>query len=235
MGRRGAPADTRDPDRRRGPGRAPACRWRRRPRGGTRRSPARRRRVSSPARYPPSGGRPTIQDWAGRTARVWTAVDVVEAIGPDDPRIPFEPVVRVGHRHRLVRASPAASDPPARRASRTGSRTARDLRRRLGGRPMSSAEIAPTPGRRVDPRSRWRPLGIEPHSTGPGGSRRLPEEAPTAGVSRRDAAEAVRTAPGEPSAGRGAACAASSVARSSPESTAWTSGRPALHRGATCR
>ena len=35
----------------------------------------------------------TIQDWAGRTARVWTAVDVVEASGPDDPAIPFEPVV----------------------------------------------------------------------------------------------------------------------------------------------
>jgi len=35
----------------------------------------------------------TIQDWAGRTARVWTAVDAVRADGPDDPAIPFEPVV----------------------------------------------------------------------------------------------------------------------------------------------
>ena len=26
----------------------------------------------------------TIQDWAGRIARVWTAVDVVEASGPED-------------------------------------------------------------------------------------------------------------------------------------------------------
>jgi hypothetical protein len=35
----------------------------------------------------------TIQDWAGRTARVWTAVDVVDASGPDDPAIRFQPVV----------------------------------------------------------------------------------------------------------------------------------------------
>jgi hypothetical protein len=43
--------------------------------------------------YPSQWRSSTIQDWAGRTARVWTAVDVVEASGPDDPAIPFEPVV----------------------------------------------------------------------------------------------------------------------------------------------
>jgi hypothetical protein len=43
--------------------------------------------------YPSQWRSSTIQDWAGRTARVWTAVQVVGATGPDDPTIPFEPVV----------------------------------------------------------------------------------------------------------------------------------------------
>ena len=43
--------------------------------------------------YPSQWRSSTIQDWAGRTARVWTAVEVVQATGPDDPTIPFEPVV----------------------------------------------------------------------------------------------------------------------------------------------
>ncbi|HEY3333680.1 MAG TPA: hypothetical protein VGK16_00475 [Candidatus Limnocylindrales bacterium] len=43
--------------------------------------------------YPSQWRSSTIQDWAGRTARVWTAVEVVEGTGPDDPSIPFAPVV----------------------------------------------------------------------------------------------------------------------------------------------
>ena len=35
----------------------------------------------------------TIEDWTGRQARVWKAVEVVQASGPDDPSIPFEPIV----------------------------------------------------------------------------------------------------------------------------------------------
>ena len=35
----------------------------------------------------------SIEDWTGRQARVWKAVEVVEATGPDDPSIPFEPIV----------------------------------------------------------------------------------------------------------------------------------------------
>jgi len=35
----------------------------------------------------------TIEDWTGRQARVWKAVEVVEATGPADPSIPFEPIV----------------------------------------------------------------------------------------------------------------------------------------------
>ena len=35
----------------------------------------------------------TIEDWTGRQARVWKAVEVVEASGPSDPSIPFEPIV----------------------------------------------------------------------------------------------------------------------------------------------
>jgi hypothetical protein len=35
----------------------------------------------------------TIEDWTGRQARVWKAVEVVAASGPDDPAIPFEPIV----------------------------------------------------------------------------------------------------------------------------------------------
>jgi hypothetical protein len=35
----------------------------------------------------------TIEDWTGRQARVWKAVEVVQASGPDDPAIPFEPIV----------------------------------------------------------------------------------------------------------------------------------------------
>ena len=35
----------------------------------------------------------TIEDWTGRQARVWTAVEVVEGTGPADPSIPFEPIV----------------------------------------------------------------------------------------------------------------------------------------------
>ncbi len=43
--------------------------------------------------YPSQWRSSTIQDWAGRTARVWTAIEVVEATGPDDPTIPFDPVI----------------------------------------------------------------------------------------------------------------------------------------------
>jgi hypothetical protein len=35
----------------------------------------------------------TIEDWTGRQARVWKAVEVVQASGPTDPAIPFEPIV----------------------------------------------------------------------------------------------------------------------------------------------
>ena len=35
----------------------------------------------------------TIEDWTGRQARVWKAVEVVEATGPSDPSIQFEPIV----------------------------------------------------------------------------------------------------------------------------------------------
>ena len=35
----------------------------------------------------------TIEDWTGRQARVWKAVEVVQATGPADPSIPFEPIV----------------------------------------------------------------------------------------------------------------------------------------------
>ena len=52
-------------------------------------SPTRQMTCAQPSEWRSS----TIQDWAGRIARVWTAVDVVEATGPDDPAIPFEPVV----------------------------------------------------------------------------------------------------------------------------------------------
>lgn len=42
----------------------------------------------------PSGWRTaTIQTWAGRRARVWTATRAVPATGPADPRIPFRRVV----------------------------------------------------------------------------------------------------------------------------------------------
>jgi hypothetical protein len=52
-------------------------------------SPTRQMTCAQPSEWRSS----TIQDWAGRIARVWTAVDVVEATGPDDPAIPFEPIV----------------------------------------------------------------------------------------------------------------------------------------------
>ena len=42
--------------------------------------------------YPQSWRSATIQDWAGRRARVWTAVDVVTASGPLDSSIPFQVV-----------------------------------------------------------------------------------------------------------------------------------------------
>jgi hypothetical protein len=35
----------------------------------------------------------TIEDWTGRQARVWKAAQVVEAAGPEDPAIHFEPIV----------------------------------------------------------------------------------------------------------------------------------------------
>ena len=43
--------------------------------------------------YPQSWRSATLQDWAGRRAHVWTAVDAVTASGPLDPGIPFQPVV----------------------------------------------------------------------------------------------------------------------------------------------
>jgi hypothetical protein len=42
--------------------------------------------------YPQGWRSATIQEWAGRRAHVWTAVDVVEATGPTDPAIPFQVV-----------------------------------------------------------------------------------------------------------------------------------------------
>jgi hypothetical protein len=35
----------------------------------------------------------SIEDWSARPARVWRAAEVVEASGPDDPTIAFEPIV----------------------------------------------------------------------------------------------------------------------------------------------
>jgi hypothetical protein len=40
--------------------------------------------------YPQSWRSATIQEWAGRAARVWTAVDATVAGGPLDPSIPFQ-------------------------------------------------------------------------------------------------------------------------------------------------
>jgi hypothetical protein len=40
--------------------------------------------------YPDSWRSATLQRWAGQRARVWTAVDVAPAPGPDDPAIPFQ-------------------------------------------------------------------------------------------------------------------------------------------------
>lgn len=42
--------------------------------------------------YPQGWRSATIQEWAGRRAHVWTAVDVVDATGPTDPAIPFQVV-----------------------------------------------------------------------------------------------------------------------------------------------
>jgi hypothetical protein len=35
----------------------------------------------------------TIESWTGRQARVWTAAEAVAASGPNDPAIPFRPIV----------------------------------------------------------------------------------------------------------------------------------------------
>ncbi|HEX5825934.1 MAG TPA: hypothetical protein VFY23_00310 [Candidatus Limnocylindrales bacterium] len=43
--------------------------------------------------YPAQWRTSTIEDWTGRAARVWKAAEVVEAAGPDDPAIRFEPIV----------------------------------------------------------------------------------------------------------------------------------------------
>lgn len=43
--------------------------------------------------YPSQWRSSTIEDWTGRSARVWKATEVVEASGPDDAAIPFEPIV----------------------------------------------------------------------------------------------------------------------------------------------
>lgn len=43
--------------------------------------------------YPSQWRSSTIEDWTGRQARVWKAVDVVDGTGPDDPTIPFAPIV----------------------------------------------------------------------------------------------------------------------------------------------
>jgi hypothetical protein len=42
--------------------------------------------------YPQGWRSATIQRWAGRPARVWSAVEVAEASGPADPSIPFQAV-----------------------------------------------------------------------------------------------------------------------------------------------
>lgn len=42
--------------------------------------------------YPTDWRSATIQTWAGRRARVWTAVEVAQASGPTDPAIPFQVV-----------------------------------------------------------------------------------------------------------------------------------------------
>jgi hypothetical protein len=39
--------------------------------------------------YPRSWRLAAVQDWGGRTARVWAAVDAAGASGPGDPAIPF--------------------------------------------------------------------------------------------------------------------------------------------------
>ena len=43
--------------------------------------------------YPESWRTATVQTWAGRRARVWTAVEAIPARGPDDPAIEFLPVI----------------------------------------------------------------------------------------------------------------------------------------------
>ena len=42
--------------------------------------------------YPMGWRSATLQRWAGQRARVWSAVDVVQATGPEDPSIPFNVV-----------------------------------------------------------------------------------------------------------------------------------------------
>ena len=42
--------------------------------------------------YPESWRVASLQDWAGHEAQVWTAAKAVEATGPGDPAIPFQPV-----------------------------------------------------------------------------------------------------------------------------------------------
>jgi hypothetical protein len=42
--------------------------------------------------YPISWRTASLQLWAGRDARVWTAAEAVSALGPADPSIPFHPI-----------------------------------------------------------------------------------------------------------------------------------------------
>jgi hypothetical protein len=52
-------------------------------------TPAPAPKVEPTCAYPRSWRLATIQDWGGRTARVWSAADAVAAGGPLDPAIPF--------------------------------------------------------------------------------------------------------------------------------------------------
>jgi len=49
--------------------------------------------AESTCAYPRTWRLATVQDWGGRTARVWSAADAVIASGPGDPAIPFVSVV----------------------------------------------------------------------------------------------------------------------------------------------
>jgi len=49
--------------------------------------------LSPTCAYPLTWRTATIESWSGRRAHVWKAAEVVPATGPDDPSIPFEPIM----------------------------------------------------------------------------------------------------------------------------------------------